>query len=111
MDGPSNKRPVARARRPRLTRALFVAARFGSRSASRPVAMRRTSQPAPLSILALLAVLAGAGCGRGPVAPAHVRVNNLRVVLVILDAAGARYLGAYGNPLPTSPNVDALTRS
>src|SRR5206468_7768865 len=84
---------------------------FGSRSASRPVAMRRTSQPAPLSILALLAVLAGAGCGRGPVAPAHVRVNNLRVVLVILDAAGARYLGAYGNPLPTSPNVDALTRS
>jgi arylsulfatase len=43
-------------------------------------------------------------CGR----PAPVRVDDLSVVWIVLDAAGARHLSAYGNPLPTSPNVAAL---
>ena len=53
-------------------------------------------------VLPLVMALA---CSRVP-----VRVDDLNVVLVILDAAGARYLGTYGNPLPTSRNVDALGR-
>src|SRR5579875_1514594 len=31
--------------------------------------------------------------------------------LTSLDAAGAPYLGAYGNHLPTSPNIDKLART
>ena len=63
-----------------------------------------------LVTLALLAMLGHVGCTRGPAAPERVRVDDLSVVLVVLDAAGARYVGALGNPLPTSPNIDALAR-
>jgi arylsulfatase A-like enzyme len=30
------------------------------------------------------------------------------VVLLVLDAAGARYFGCYGNALPTTPHIDAF---
>src|SRR5438876_3170140 len=56
----------------------------------------------------LLLMLLGVGCARAPHEP--VRTDDLSVVLVVLDAAGARYVGAYGNRLPTSPNLDALAR-
>ena len=46
----------------------------------------------------LAVALGHAGCARGPTEPARVGVGDLSVVLVILDAAGAPYLGAYGNP-------------
>jgi len=59
----------------------------------------------------LAVALGHAGCARGPTEPARVGVGDLSVVLVILDAAGAPYLGAYGNPFATSPNVDALARN
>jgi arylsulfatase A-like enzyme len=39
-----------------------------------------------------------------------VDVADLSIVLIVLDAAGAGHLSTYGNPLPTSPNVDALAR-
>jgi len=49
-------------------------------------------------------------CSRRPSDPARVDVHDLSVVLVVLDAAGAKHFGTYGNPLPTSPNIDALAR-
>src|SRR5712671_5010200 len=60
--------------------------------------------------LAGCAVAFAAGCSQRPADPATVNVSDLSVVWIVLDAAGARYLGAYGNPLPASPNVDALAR-
>lgn len=60
-----------------------------------------------LAALALLTALSSIGCSRHRGERA-VRVDDLSVVLVVLDAAAARYFGAYGNQLPTSPNVDAL---
>src|SRR5262245_35075703 len=32
------------------------------------------------------------------------------VVFLLLDAAGARHFGTYGNERPTTPNIDALAR-
>jgi arylsulfatase A-like enzyme len=58
--------------------------------------------------LALLTAAFSVTCSRHRVDPATVRADDLNVVLLILDAAGARYFGVYGNPLPTTPNVDAL---
>ena len=48
--------------------------------------------------LALLLV----GCGGEPEAPAR------HVVLVSLDALGARHVGAYGHEADTTPNLDAI---
>jgi arylsulfatase A-like enzyme len=61
------------------------------------------------AVAALIALAVGA-CGQRPVDLATVRVDDLSVVFIVLDAAGARYLGSYGNALPTSPNLDALAR-
>jgi arylsulfatase len=33
---------------------------------------------------------------------------DFNVVVIVLDAAGARYFGSYGNELPTTPNLDAF---
>lgn len=58
---------------------------------------------------ALMAALVIEGCDRAS-EPAHVDVGDLSVVVVMLDAAGARHLSAYGNPLPTSPSIDTPAR-
>jgi Sulfatase len=60
--------------------------------------------------VALLAAVASATCSRGPANPARVRVDDLSVVLIVLDATAAKYVGVYGNRLPTTPHVDALAR-
>jgi arylsulfatase A-like enzyme len=54
----------------------------------------------------LVIALSLVACGRA-VAPAP-RVDDLSVVLVVLDAAGARYFGTYGGTRPTSPHFDAF---
>ena len=51
-----------------------------------------------------------AACAPRPADPARVDVHDLSVVLVVLDAAGAKHLGTYGNPRRTSPQIDALAR-
>jgi arylsulfatase len=54
----------------------------------------------------VLAVLGAVGVG--------IRLGRERacadfnVVMIVLDAAGARYFGSYGNELPTTPNLDAF---
>ena len=58
---------------------------------------------------ALVAALGMIACG-GERAPQPVATGDLNVVLVVLDAGGARHFGAYGNPLSTSDAVDALAR-
>jgi arylsulfatase A-like enzyme len=63
-----------------------------------------------VALPALLASLGVVTCEHPRPDPAHVKVDDVSVVIVVLDAAGARYFGAYGNPLPTSPNTDALAR-
>jgi arylsulfatase A-like enzyme len=50
------------------------------------------------AVVALVLVLASAGCSRN--APDAV-------VLIVIDAARADHLGAYGYARPTSPNIDA----
>jgi len=55
----------------------------------------------PARAAALWAAVALLACG-GP------RPQPLSVLWVALDAASARYLGVYGNPLPTTPHLDAL---
>ncbi len=52
-------------------------------------------------ILSLLVAMTAAGCSRPP-------AENL--LLVSFDTTRADRLSAYGYPLPTSPNVDALAR-
>ncbi len=54
----------------------------------------------------LPAVLLAAGCGAGPEAERGIR----NVVLVSLDAVGARHVGAYGYARDTTPNLDAVAR-
>ncbi len=84
-----------------------------------------------LTIGAVLAALAAAGCGRGgtdgrgqpprPVVgpasptPSSPAVDQLRsaasganVVVVIIDAARADHVGCYGYPRETTPNIDRL---
>jgi arylsulfatase len=63
--------------------------------------------------LAVLVASLVAGVGSSNPVPQQgaARVDDVGVVLVILDAAGAPYLGAYGNHLPTSPNIDKLART
>jgi len=53
-----------------------------------------------LTFLALLLVASASSCGRVP------RADELSVVFVVLDAAGARHFGCYGNELPTTPHID-----
>ncbi len=53
----------------------------------------------------LVGILVGAGAARLTWTRATPAPN---VVLIILDAAAARYFGAYGNALPTTPNIDAF---
>jgi arylsulfatase A-like enzyme len=62
------------------------------------------------ALVALLALLGETGCSRRPTDPEDVRVDDLSVVLVVLDAAGARHFGAYGSARPTSPHFDELAR-
>jgi arylsulfatase A-like enzyme len=55
-------------------------------------------------IAVLVAATLAGSCGpQGSVGPPAV-------VLVVLDAAGAKHFGAYGNPRPSSPRVDQLAR-
>ena len=56
-------------------------------------------------LLTLLAPLLAAfvvACARAP------HADELSVVFVVLDAAGARHFGCYGNELPTTPHIDAF---
>lgn len=67
--------------------------------------MRRPTRPVARTALALAAVglIAGAmaGCGK----PA-----GKSIVVITLDTTRADHLGCYGYPLPTSPNIDALSK-
>ena len=56
-------------------------------------------------LLALFSAAWALACSKPPPAP-----GELSVVLVVLDAAGARYFGCYGNGLPTTPRIDAFAR-
>src|SRR5579883_3198429 len=74
---------------------------------------RRSASRLALRSLAVLVASLVAGVGSSNPVPQQgaARVDDVGVVLVILDAAGAPYLGAYGNHLPTSPNIDKLART
>jgi arylsulfatase A-like enzyme len=39
------------------------------------------------------------------------KAEDLNVVFIILDAAGARHFGCYGNDRPTTPRIDAFART
>jgi arylsulfatase A-like enzyme len=56
-------------------------------------------------LLALPWMALATGCPRPPPQPAE-----LSVVFVVLDAAGARYFGCYGNELPVTPRIDSFAR-
>lgn len=58
-----------------------------------------------LSLLVLSTLLSS--CSKEPAAPT---TRARRVILVTCDTLRADRLGAYGYPLPTSPNVDAFAR-
>jgi arylsulfatase A-like enzyme len=61
-------------------------------------------------VVGVAVAVALVACSRRPSDPARIDVHDLSVVLVVLDAAGAKHFGTYGNPLPTSPHIDALAR-
>jgi arylsulfatase A-like enzyme len=56
------------------------------------------------TLLLAASLISGAACN-GP-APDE----SLGVVWIVLDAAGARYFGVYGNEIATTPNIDAFAR-
>jgi arylsulfatase A-like enzyme len=70
-------------------------------------AMRRPTRPAAARACAgtalalVLALAVAAGCGQ----PA-----GKSIVVITLDTTRADHLGCYGYPLPTSPNIDALSQ-
>ena len=55
-------------------------------------------------VFVLVGALLAAGCGAEPEAPRGIR----NVVLVSLDAVGARHVGAYGYARDTTPSFDAV---
>jgi arylsulfatase len=55
--------------------------------------------------VALLGLLLPAAASAAEGTP---RPDPLSVVFVVLDAAGARYFGCYGNELPATPRIDAF---
>jgi len=57
-------------------------------------------------VFVLVGALLAAGCGAEPEAPRGIR----NVVLVSLDAVGARHVGAYGYARDTTPSFDAVAR-
>src|SRR5262245_1010773 len=61
--------------------------------------------------LGLLLALAGNGCRRGPEPHASAAPDTLNVVFIILDAAGAKHFGCYGNDRPTTPRIDAFAQT
>lgn len=65
---------------------------------------RRHRCLAAVFVIAALAL----GCGRAPPPP---QPHELSVVWIVLDAAGARHFGCYGNDRPTTPHIDAFARS
>ena len=54
---------------------------------------------------AVLAALAISGCGEMRRAP---DTDQKSVVLITVDTTRADHLGCYGNPLPITPEIDAL---
>ncbi len=56
----------------------------------------------------LVGILVGAGAARMTWTRSTPKPN---VILIILDAAAARYFGAYGHTLPTTPKIDAFAES
>lgn len=54
--------------------------------------------------IAVVVMSLSVGCGR------ELPPGPRGALLVVLDAAGARHVGAYGNPRPTTPRIDALAR-
>jgi arylsulfatase A-like enzyme len=61
---------------------------------------RRRLRRSAIVSFALLGIASTAACRPPP------RPQELSVVFVVLDAAGARYFGAYGNALPATPRID-----
>lgn len=59
-------------------------------------------------LVVLTAALAEIGCQGADETPADIATDDLSVVLVVLDAAGARHFGIYGNPRPATPEIDAF---
>jgi arylsulfatase A-like enzyme len=91
------RRPIRDGRTPNARRS----ATYNERLSAAPLLLR--SLPARLRRIALATGLVlVAGCSR----PAEPYRPN--VLLVILDCLRADHLGAYGYPLPTSPNLDRL---
>jgi arylsulfatase len=75
----------------------------------RPVWYRRRVRWVVLEMALVLASLGTlVACARRPADPARVDARDVGVVLIVLDAAGAKHFSAYGNRLLTSPNVDSL---
>jgi len=58
-------------------------------------------RPSPF-LLAALAAVFGAGCGR--------RVDRPNILLITLDTTRRDHLGMYGHTIPTSPNLDRLAK-
>jgi len=88
------------------------------RPRSEPVISPRRGTRGLLLALAITSVVAAVlvvSCGtspRGaPGAPTSVDRSDLNVILVILDAAGAAHLSAYGLGRDTSPSIVGLARS
>ena len=59
-------------------------------------------------VLLLLCLVGLCSCNRPP--PSPPSPGEINVVLIVLDATAARYLGCYGNKLETTPNIDRLAR-
>ncbi len=59
-------------------------------------------------VLLLLCFVGLCSCNR-PL-PSPPSPGEINVVLIVLDATAARYLGCYGNELETTPNIDRLAR-
>src|SRR5262249_30080551 len=96
----------------------MVVGKTGNRRLRNPKTPRVERRPPlwyPATVRCVLATTAMAmlclsACTGRPADPARVDARDVDVVLIVLDAAGAKHFGTYGNPLPTSPNVDALAR-
>lgn len=62
--------------------------------------------------LVVVTLMVLSGCGKGELSPAEIVevAKQYNVVIVVLDAAGAKHFSCYGNPRQTTPYLDAVAR-